>query len=99
MLIVGMAMFIFGPFVGWLLTIAGYFQTANSTVEAVNLAAKVAVANPFQNTPDYQPAPSNIIYEILPGFIGMVCGAVGLFIILYSLAVHFFRDKPEAVKR
>ena len=81
-LIVGIAMFIFCPILGWILTMAGLFH-AVSTMQQPQAT-------------DIHQLISQIFASYLPLFIGIVGGAVGAFLTLYALITHFFRAKPDA---
>jgi len=84
-LIIGLALMIFGPIIGWVLTIAGFFHAATS-MQQIQPGV----------IPDFQQTTSQMIYSIIPILLGVVFGAVGFFLFLYALITHFFRSKPDA---
>ena len=81
-LIVGVAAAIFGPVLGWVLTIAGIFKTEQSLLQT-----------PPGTIPDMGQTASNMLFSLIPILVGALCGAVGLFLVLYALIIHFFRSK------
>jgi hypothetical protein len=81
-LIVGVALLIFGPVVGWVLTIAGFFKTEQSVMQT-----------PPGMIPDMGQTASHMFVSIIPLLIGALFGAVGLFLILYAFITHGFRSK------
>ena len=84
-LIIGLALMIFGPIIGWVLTMAGFFHAATSMSQI-----------PPGTMPDLQQTSSRMLYSIIPILIGVLFGAVGFFLTLYALIIHFFRSKPDA---
>jgi VanZ family protein len=88
-LIIGLALMIFGPVIGWVLTIAGFFHAATSV-------AQVTPGNLQDMQQSYQHTASQMIYSIIPILFGALCGAVGFFLFFYALITHFFRPKPDA---
>jgi heme/copper-type cytochrome/quinol oxidase subunit 2 len=82
-LIIGLALMIFGPVIGWVLTIAGFFHTATA-MQQIQPGVM----------PDFQQTSSRMMSSIIPILIGVVLGAIGFFLFLYSLITHFFRSKP-----
>jgi len=83
-LIAGVALLIFGPVLGWVLTLAGFFKTEQSILQT-----------PPGTFPDMGQAASHMFVSLIPILIGALCGAVGFFLILYALITHFFRSKDE----
>ena len=81
-LIVGVAASIFGPVLGWVLTIAGIFKTEQSLLQT-----------PPGTFPDLGQTASHMLFGLIPILVGALCGAVGLFLVLYALIIHFFRSK------
>lgn len=84
LLIAGVALLIFGPALGWGLTFLGYFhamQTLSST--------------PPGTMPDMGHTASQMLMSLIPLVLGGICGAAGLFLILFALITHFFRSKDE----
>ena len=88
-LIIGLALMIFGPVIGWVLTMAGYFHAATSL-------AQVTPGNLADIQQSYQHTASQMLYSIIPILVGVVFGAVGFFMFFYALITHFFRPKPDA---
>ena len=84
-LIIGLALLIFGPVVGWVLSMAGVFHAATSVQQ-------------FQPgvMPDLEGTTSQMFYSLIPVLLGILLGAVGAFLFLYALLTHFFRAKPDA---
>ena len=82
---IGIALLIFGPVIGWVLTIAGFFH-AVTTVQQIQPGAM----------PDFQRTTSQMLYSLIPILLGALSGAVGFFLTLYALITHFFRSKPDA---
>lgn len=81
-LITGVALFVFGPALGWILTLAGFFKTEQS------------IAQTLPGTiPDVQQTASHMLFSMIPILFGLLIGTVGFFLILYSLITHFFRSK------
>jgi hypothetical protein len=81
-LVVGVALFIFGPVLGWVLTMAGFFKTEQSIIQT-----------PPGTFPDMGHAASLWFGSLIPILVGVVCGAIGFFLIVYALITHFFRSK------
>ncbi len=81
-LITGVALVIFGPVLGWVLTLAGFFHTEQSIIQT-----------PAGTLPDMQQTASQMFVSLIPMGLGVLCGAAGLFLILYVLITHFFRAK------
>jgi len=81
-LITGVALFIFGPVLGWVLTIAGFFKAEQSIIQT-----------PPGMIPDMGQTASQMFVSLIPVLAGVLCGAVGFFLILYALITHFFRSK------
>jgi hypothetical protein len=84
-LITGTALFIFGPVLGWVLTIAGFFKAEQSLIQA-----------PPGTFPDMAQTTSQMFVSLIPILAGALFGAVGFFLILYSFITHFFRSKGES---
>ena len=84
-LIIGLAQMIFGPVVGWVLSMVGIFHAATSLQQ-------------FQPgvMPDLEGTTSQMFYSLIPILIGILLGAVGTFLFPYALLTHFFRSKPDA---
>ena len=81
-LIVGVAASIFGPVLGWVLTMAGFFKTEQSLLQT-----------PPGAIPNMEQTASNMLFSLIPILVGALCGAVGLFLVLLALITHFFRSK------
>jgi hypothetical protein len=81
-LIAGVALSIFGPVLGWVLTIAGFFKTEQSILQT-----------PPGAITDMRQTASHILVSLIPMLAGVLCGAVGFFLIVYALITHFFRSK------
>ena len=81
-LIVGVAAAIFGPVLGWVLTIAAIFKTEQSLLQT-----------PPGTFPDMGQTASHMLFGLILILVGALCGAVGLFLVLYALIMHFFRSK------
>ena len=84
-LIIGVALFIFGPAVGWVLSIAGLFQTQQAVLHT-----------PSGTLPDLGQTASQMLSSMVPMLVGAVCGALGVFLSLYALIKHFFRPRLGA---
>jgi Na+/melibiose symporter-like transporter len=80
-LVAGVALFIFGPVLGWVLTMAGFVKTGQSILQT-----------PSGTIPDMGHAASLWYVSLIPILVGVVCGAVGFFLIVYALITHFFRS-------
>jgi hypothetical protein len=87
-LIVGVAASIFGPVLGWVLTIAGFFKTEQSLLQT-----------PPGTIPDMGQTMSNMLFNLIPILVGALCGAVGLFLVLYALIIHFFSGQKTDVQK
>lgn len=81
-LITGVALFIFGPVLGWGLAMAGIFKTEQSLLQT-----------PPGAFPDMGQTTSHLFFSLIPFLAGALFGAVGFFLILYALIIHFFRSK------
>ncbi len=88
-LIIGLALMIFAPVIGWVLTIAGFFHAATSM-------AQITPGTIPDIQQYYQHTTSQMLYSIIPILFGVLFGAVGFFLFLYALFTHFFRSKPDA---
>ena len=84
-LITGVALFVFGPVLGWVLTIASFFKAEQSILHT-----------PPGMIPDMGQIASQEFGSLIPIAIGVLCGAVGFFLILYALITHFFRSTNDA---
>jgi hypothetical protein len=84
LLITGVALAIFGPVLGWVLALAGIFHTEQSVIQTTP-----------GTMPDMQRTASQLFMSLIPLGVGAVCGATGLFLILYVLITHFFRPKTD----
>jgi uncharacterized membrane protein YphA (DoxX/SURF4 family) len=84
-LITGVALLVFGPVLGWVLTIAGFFKVQQSILHT-----------PPGMIPDMGQTASHMFVSLIPIAIGMLCGAVGFFLILYAFITHFFRSANDA---
>lgn len=82
LLTIGIALLIFGPVIGWVLTMAGMFHTA-ATVQPIVPGA----------VPDPQQVVSRVFANFIPMLVGAVCGATGFFLVLYALIRHFWGSK------
>jgi hypothetical protein len=83
-LITGVAVFDFGPVLGWVLTIAGFFKVQQSILHI-----------PPGMIPDMGQTASHMFVSLIPIAIGVLCGAVGFFLILYAFITHFFRSTDD----
>jgi hypothetical protein len=81
-LLTGVALAIFGPVLGWVLTIAGFFKAEQSIMQT-----------PPGTIPDMGQTGSQMFVSLIPVLAGVLCGAVGFFLVLYALITHFFRTK------
>jgi len=92
-LIIGIALTIFGPVIGWLLSIAGLFHSAASMQNSI-------LRTPPGAIPDIGQAMGQSTVEmfisLIPFLIGSACGALGVFLVLYALVIHFFPAKNGA---
>ena|ERR1700693_2720142 len=90
LLITGFALLIFGPVLGYILWFAGMFYS-------VATASSVAQSTPLGTVPDIGHMMSRMLTGVFAGFIplllGMLAGASGFFLIIYSLITHFCRTK------
>lgn len=86
LLITGIAFAIFGPVLGWVLSIAGLFHTAQTAQE------RILQSNPFDFSglnQNLTRTTSQVFLSFVPLLVGVVCGALGAFLILYALLKHF----------
>jgi hypothetical protein len=83
-LIIGLALLIFGPVLGYVLTLVGFFHAVSSSQQF-----------PPGTIPDFSRTFSRILYSIIPVLVGALAGATGFFLVLLSLLTHFFRSKPN----
>jgi hypothetical protein len=81
-LIAGVALFIFGPILGWVVFIAGIFKAEQSIAQT-----------PPGTLPNIGQTFSHLFFNLLPVLVGVLLGAVGAFLILFALITHFFRSK------
>jgi hypothetical protein len=81
-LIVGVAASIFGPVLGWVLTVAGFFKTEQSLLQT-----------PPGTIPNVGQTATHMLFSLIPILVGALCGTAGLFLVLYALIIHFFRSK------
>ena len=84
-LITGIALLIFGPVLGWVFCIFGFFQMQQSLAQT-----------PPGTMPDIGQLPSQMMANLIPILIGLVIGAVGGFLTLYALITHKFGPKGDA---
>jgi hypothetical protein len=79
-LIIGLAMFILGPVLGFVTYIAVLLRTL----------APGQVTPPFREALAHlQQIPGRVVIALLPLGLGAVCGAAGLVLVLATLATHF----------
>ena len=83
-LIIGIALLIFGPVLGWAFSIFGLFQTQQAIVQT-----------PPGTFPNFDQIPSRMMANLIPMLIGAFCGAVGFFLTLYAFITHFFGPKSN----
>ena len=90
LLITGVALLIFGPVVGYILFFIGFFYSLASTSMAVQIA-------PPGTAPDFWHATAHMFMWLFVGFgpllLGLLAGASGFFLIIYSLITHFFKTE------
>lgn len=84
-LIAGIALLCFGPVLGWLFCIFGFFQMGQSIAQT-----------PPGTLPDFGQLPSRMMANFIPLLVGVVIGAVGGFLTLYALITHKFGPKGNA---
>jgi hypothetical protein len=84
-LITGIVLGCFGPVLGWLFCIFGFFQMGQSIAQT-----------PPGSLADLGQFPSRVMANFIPLIIGVVIGAVGGFLTLYALITHFFRSTDDA---
>jgi hypothetical protein len=84
LLIAGAALLIFGPALGWALLFAGYFHAIQSLTNT-----------PPGTMPNMERTASQIFESLIPFLLGGICGATGLFLVVYALITHFFRPKDD----
>jgi hypothetical protein len=77
--VLGVALLIFGPVIGYVLIIFGFFQTAASV----------------SHSPDLGQTTSRMVTSIIPVLLGMVCGAIGFVLTAFALISHFFAAKRD----
>lgn len=82
LLIAGVALLIFGPVFGWVLTLLGYFHAVQSLV-----------GTPPGTMPDIGHTASQMFASLIPLAIGGILGATGLFLILFAVITHLIRPK------
>ncbi|MBI3879864.1 MAG: hypothetical protein HY301_07335 [Verrucomicrobia bacterium] len=95
-LIVGIALMIFGPVIGWVLTIAGFFHTATSMQQSI-LRTPPGTIPDFGQT--FGQTGSQMFFSLIPMLVGAVCGAAGLFIVLYSFITHLLPAKGDSPRQ
>jgi hypothetical protein len=84
LLIIGVALLIFGPVIAWVM-----FHIQQSIANEPDVPD-------FQEHSSFYLASWNVLMSgLTPKFVGVVSGAVGLFLILYSLIKHFWSLKRE----
>jgi hypothetical protein len=81
LLITGIALLIFGPVLGWVLSIAGFFHAEQSVMQT-----------PPGVVPDIRNTASDMFASLIPICVGIICGAIGMFLILFALITHRFRS-------
>jgi len=84
LLITGVALLIFGPVVGWALTFLGYFHAMQSVAQT-----------PPGTIPNIGQTASQLLMSLIPFLLGGICGATGVFLVLFALITHFFGSKDE----
>jgi hypothetical protein len=92
-LIMGIALTIFGPVIGWILSIAGLFHSAASMQNSLRRTPPGVLPDMSQMLGQ---TTSEILISMLPLLIGAACGALGVFLVLYALVIHFFPAKNGA---
>ncbi|MGA2139471.1 MAG: hypothetical protein ABSH14_11465 [Verrucomicrobiia bacterium] len=92
LLITGVALLIFGPALGYVLWFAGMFYS-------IQTLAPPAQGTPPGMFPDIGHMFSSMLRWMFASFIplllGMLAGASGFFLIIYSLITHFCKTKDE----
>ena len=88
LLIAGIALLIFGPVLGWLASMFNLFHTTQAMTEMGRDAL-----------PHLSRFPSRMIGNLIPLFIGVLCGAAGLFLTLVALIIHRFRPQARDEQR
>lgn len=78
-LITGVALLIFGPCLGYLLTLLGFFRQV-SKPSPEDLASAFRALEQF---------PADMTASLFPVVIGITIGSLGLFLIAFSLIKHF----------
>jgi hypothetical protein len=90
LLIIGLAMLILGPVTGWGLTLLGLFHTATNVPNIAPGTIPDIGAHMRQTT-------GEMFLSMLPLVLGLVLGALGLFLALLSLLLNFVK-KPAEVR-
>lgn len=93
LLIAGVALLVFGPVLGYVLWFVGMFHMAKTLPSA-------ALPAPLGAFPDIGRMLSSMVTRMfasfLPLLLGLLAGATGSFLIIYSLISHFWGVKDEA---
>jgi hypothetical protein len=88
LLITGVALLIFGPVLGCILWFGGFFYS---------LAAMSTAVQSTPPVPDFWHAMAHMYMWFCVGFgpllLGLLAGASGFFLIIYSLITHFFKTE------
>jgi hypothetical protein len=84
LLITGVALLIFGPVIGCAFFFAGYFHAFQSLA-----------STPPGTMPNMERTASQIFTSFIPFLLGGVCGATGLFLVVFALITHFFKSKDD----
>ena len=84
LLILGVALLIFGPVIGWSLTFLGYFHAMQSIGQT-----------PPGTIPNLGQTASQLLMSLIPFLLGGICGATGFFLVVYALITHFFKSKDD----
>jgi hypothetical protein len=82
-LIAGVALFIFGPVLGYVLWFAGMYYTARTLPDAVSHVSMFDFGQMLSSVNN------RMFGSLVPLLLGMLARALGFFLIIYSLITHF----------
>ena len=95
-LIIGIALLVFGPVLGWALsmalTIFGFFQTHQAIAQTLPSSPQ----NISQMLLNFSQIPTRMMLNLIPLLIGAICGSVGFFLTIYAFIKHFFGPKRNS---
>lgn len=91
-LIIGIGFSIFGPIVGWVLSLLGLFHTVRKSNDALMETARRGDFGALLQ--DTQTTGDNAFLSMVPLLVGAVLGATGLFLIALALVKHFLQGEP-----